>query len=378
MSGRVPITERLMQAGSWTLNLDPDIPKELRSQLTDWGHVYVYDGELVRPGLGDAAMIAMARWGGILRGRPNRFAITGVNMIAHLGDEDGKGSIVESKIGGAGTPSLLSTYVGALVGPGKPCIAVNPGTVTAGGATHDPGYQWLTVRAAFDSMMEIWGAEYLVRKDCTVDVALIGSSAIFQQVPTAIAVRRSSGKDNTLTGLRVTQLEVESDSDDYITRAIVVDSVGGHHGANGAASPFTDLFGNALKIAAIIDSSNTPAASANGVAARLVAARQVAHTQVTLQSDDYDIPKDVIAGDWIWVYDASGDLVDIANQVWYRGRFYPVKLRVMAITWPVESGMSVWYRDNAGGWLDLTRYVLKEPPGVTFEVGSMLRRLTKT
>lgn len=367
-----------MQAGSWSLDLLPDTPKDVRSQLLDYGHVFVYEGELVRPGLGDAAMIAMARWGGILRGRPTRFSITGVNMIAHLGDEDGKGAIIESKIGGAGTPSLLSTYVGALVGIGNPAPAVGVGVVTAGGATHDPGYQWQTVRSAFDSMMQIWGAEYLVRKDCTVDVALIGSSTIFRQVPTAIAVRRTSGKDNILTGLRVVELEIESDSDDYITRSIVVDAVGGHHGANGAATPYTDLFGNPIKIAQIIDSSNTPAASANGVAARLVAQRQVVRSQVTLRTDDYDIPKDVMTGDYIWVYDATGDLVDVANQVWYRGRFYPVKLRVLATTWPVESGMSVWYRGNDGGWLDLTRYVVKEPAGVSFEVGSMSRRLTKT
>ena len=55
------------------------------------------------------------------------------------------------------------------------------------------------------------------------------------------------------------------------------------------------------------------------------------------------LPHDIRAGDWLYVvYDPERDLVDTTNEQHYRRQIvWPIKLRVHAITWPVESGMAV-------------------------------------
>lgn len=381
----MPIEERLMAAGKWNIGLDPSTPKAIRDVLDYFGHCYVFDASRIRPGLSDTTMIALSRWGGILRRRKTPWDIAGTNMICWLGDEDGKGPIIESKIGGAGTPSTLNNYVvNALVGPGNVAPAVTAGNVVAGGTTHDPGYQWITVRAALDSAALIWGAEYRVNKDFSIDVQLVGATPSltprwFAQTPTAIAMRRNSGRDISIAGLSMTQLDVSVDAEEYFVRAIVHDGTGAYTASAGSATPYKDGQGNLIKMAKIFEQSNTPNAVAAAVGASLVSAGEILRYEITQASDQFDIDRDVIVGDYIYVYDHDAAVVDITKQVRYRGSIiYPMKHRVMAMTWPIERGMSVWYRSGAAVWTDLTDYVVWESPGVTFEVGAPVRPLTKS
>lgn len=393
----MPIEERLMAAGQWSLALDPGIPKATRDILGTgaldgtgyFGHIFIFDSP-VRIGLADSTMISLSRWGGIVRRRQTPWSVSGTNMICWLGDEDGKGPFIFTKIGSGG-PSTLAGYIGALIGPAKPCPAVTYGNVVAGGPTHQPLYGGtsvgdtpITVRQAIDNLMLIYGAEYRVNKDASIDVQLIGASPSitprwFNQTPTAVAMRRSSGRDASIVGISTTQLDVSIDAEEYVIRALLKDAGGNFTSGIGTVTPYKDLQGNLVQMTKFFDSPLTPNAVAAATAASLVSAGQVLRNGVTLGSDQFDIPRDVIVGDYIWVYDASGSLVDTANQIRYRGSFiYPMKLRVLAMTWPIERGMSVWYRDQAGIWTDLTNYVLYEQPGVSFEVGAPIRALTKS
>jgi hypothetical protein len=367
----MPVTERLMGAGQWSIALDPATNKVTRDLLDYFGHIYIFDTPM-RSGLNDATMIASSRWGGILRRRQTPWAMSGVNMIAWLGDEDGKGPIIEvAGVGSVGTPAAFSAYMTAILAQ---CPAVTAGTATAVAGTHDPAYIWVTCRQALDNVCAIFNAEYRVNKDATIDTAPVGSSGMFKQTPTAVAMRRSSGRDLSVVGLSLTQLDVEIDAEEYIARQIVRDSTGVNTAAAGSATPYKDLHGNLIKMTKLTISTLTNNASAATLAANLVAAGQVLRNAVTITTDEFDIDRDVIVGDWIWVYDADGSMVDTTNPIRYRGStIYPLKLRVLAITWPIERGMGVWYRDRNGVWTDLTNYVLFEAPGAHFEVGVAVR-----
>lgn len=368
------VTERLMAAGQWALQLDPTTPYAVRSLLAFDGHVFIFNAP-PRSGLSDVTMISGAQWSGVLRRTPTAFGLAGANTIIWLGDEESKGPILEANIGAAGT--AFATYLAALLAI---CPAVTAGTATAVAGTRGAVYtEPLTVRAALDNLCAVFGAEYRVNKDATIDTAPVGSSAIFAQTPTAIAMKRSSGRDLSIVGLSVTQLDVATDAEDYFTRSLVQDTTLAWTAAAGSAPPYNDMHGNVVKFAKAAVSSSTANADAPTLAANLVAAGQVLHREVSLAVDDYAIRRFLQAGDRLGVYDIDGNLTDPTNPVRYQGAIiYPATVRINAVTWPIEQGMGVWYRDKVGFWTNLTNYVLWEQPGVTFEVGAPVRALTKS
>lgn len=366
----MPVSERLMATGQWNLDLIEETPKSIRDVLDFFGHIYVFDTPQ-RPGIGDASMIATSRWGGILKRRQTPWRASGENMIAWLGDPNGKGPILETKVGIIGVATTFANYVSSGTSILSQTPAVTLGTATAVAGSHDPAYQWITARQAMDNACAIWGAEYRVNKDATLDYAPVGSTAMFRQTPQAVVMRRSSGRDANVVGLTTTQLDVAIDAEEYITRSLVQDGTGAWTGSTGTATGYKDLKGNLVNMTGPTVSTQTSNASAATLAANLVAAGEVLRNQVTLSSDEFDITRDVIVGDYIYVYNEDSNMVDTTNPVHYRGTIiYPIKLRVLGITWPLERGMGVWYRDKNGAWTDLTNYVVYEAPGASFEVGA--------
>ncbi len=364
-----------MAVGSWGLKLKPATPFAIRSLLDYYGHVYVFDTPQ-RPGTADAIMISSSRWGGVVRIRATPWDLGGGGMVSWLGDEDGNGPILEAAVTKAA--STFATWAPSLLP-----VAVTAGTIQAGGTTVATTYGGVTAgqtpitpRVALDNLCGITGFEYRVNKNFTLDAGT--GSALFKTTPTAVAMWRSSGRDLTIVGLPVTQFDVSIDAEQYITRALVHDATGAYTGATGSVTPYKDGLGNLLKMTKVIESAQTPTANAAALAANLVAAQQVLRNAVTLASNQFDIRRDVEVGDMINAYDVDGTMVDTTNPVRYRGSLiYPMKLRVMAMTWPFERGLGVWYRDRNGVWTDLTNYIVWENPGVTFEVGAPVRPLTK-
>jgi hypothetical protein len=127
----------------------------------------------------------------------------------------------------------------------------------------------------------------------------------------------------------------------------------------------------------MFEESLTTNADAATHAANLVAAGQVLRKAVSIATEEYDIDRDVQVGDNLYVYRPDSSMVDPTNQVRYRGGvIYPVILRVISATWPIERGMGAWYRDGTGAWTDLTNHVVFEDAGTSFEVGAPMRALT--
>jgi hypothetical protein len=360
-----------MKAGSFSFSLVPETPQAIRNLIDFYGHIYIFDAQM-RPGIGDAAMIAASRWAGVVRRRQTPWDVAGVNMIFWLGNEDGVGAILEALVGPG--PNTFTAYVTSMLAQ---CPAVTAGTVVAGGANVTVSYQWITPRAMLDHLVSLYGYEYRVNKDGTLDAGTAAS--LFVTTPTAIVERLSSGRDLNVTGIHVTDLGIEIDAETYITRALVQDATNAWTGSTGTATPYKDLHGNLIKMTRATVSALTPNANAAALAASLVAAGEVLHQEIALTSDEYMIPRDVKAGDYINVYDPDSNLVDTTNPVRYRGEvLYPVKVRVVAVTWPIERGMGVWYRSVAGVWTDLTPYILWEDPGATLEIGASTRSLLTT
>lgn len=367
-----------MQAGSFTVTLNVDTPRSVLETIGNFGHIYTFDAQQIRHGLSDATMISLARWGGPVRIRPTTREVGGANMIVWLSDEDGKGVLLETTLG-SGAGQAFAVYVNALI-PGR-VTAIHIGTLTAVAGTTKTIYPiGMSARAVMDDLCRIFSAEYRVNKDWTIDTAPVGSTAMFVQTPTAAAIRRSSGRDLGITGISVTQLDVSIDAEEYFVRAMVHDGTGAYTSV-GTGATYFDGFGNALLMNKLFEQPNLPTAEAAALATTLSTNGAVLRNAVTLTTDEFDIDRDVKVGDWIWVYDEDGAIKDTTNQIRYRGSFiYPMKLRVLGITWPIERGMSVWFRPSkavvtGADWVDLTNFVEFEPPGASFEVGAPVRAL---
>src|SRR6185437_6051606 len=148
---------------------------------------------------------------------------------------DGKGEIYESAI--TSTAKTFAQTIANLITGVYGAVVV--GLIAAGGPTKTTSYQWVTVRAAVDNACSLFGMEYRVNKDATID---LGTPTFlgFKVTPTAVAMRRSSGRDQNVTGISTTQLDVSIDAEEYINRAIVHDTTGGYTGATGSATPYKD------------------------------------------------------------------------------------------------------------------------------------------
>lgn len=373
----MPVTERLMGPGSWSVKLNEHTPRHVRDILDYFGHIVICPGHVDPSAIGDAATLDAARYTGIVRRKPSTTELGGVGLVAWLGDEDGKGAVLESRVEYAA--GSFATWVGAI----RPS-SLAAGTVTDPGGTLTWSTQFMSRRAALDYVCDYFGAEYRIRPDGTLDAG--PASALFATAtPTAIVTAFSGGIDMNITGLHATALGRSEDVEDYTTRVVLLGTGNGRENVLvgtadiSPATGYKDLLGNAAVLTRMIDAPNVQAGNESSIATvqlgRFTSARQA----VTLSSDRYDIGHDVQAGDQIYVYDSDAGLVDQANQIYYRGQLlFPVKLRVQGYTWPVERGMGVYYRDKNGVYTDLTDWVEWESPGSSIDMGASARTLTDT
>lgn len=209
------------------------------------------------------------------------------------------------------------------------------------------------------------------------------------QRPTALASRKTGGNDPNIHGLSTTGLAIEEDIEDYSTMVVVTvsDSAAGTLPAGTAEvvpdTPYRDLFGNLVRKVKAQEAPTPPgfdeAVPAQAFADELVTKEGEIRRQLKLDSNDFNITATAKPGDMVYAFDAELGLVDVMNQVRYRGEvIYPIMKRLFAITWPVMRGMGVYFRDRNGLYTDLTPWVQWEDVGATTDTAETAERLTET
>jgi len=367
------IVERLMKPGTWDITLLPDTPKSLRDVLQPFGHIVIQEARIDPRVMADADILSLALYVGPLRRKPTPYTLQGSGMAIWLGDEESKGQIISPN-----QNMTFANWIANILGLG---LAITAGTVTAVGAGV---LNWnaarITQRAAIDYICAYFTglngvanpAEYRVNNNGTMDAGL--SSALFNTTPKAIVTPREGGRE---LGIEPLLFGVEIDGDSYSTAVIEVGSAGNATANLAPATTYKDIHGNLVVLQRVVSNTLVLAGQeANQAAAQLALypLRQV----ITLSTNRYDVRHDIQVGDWLYVYDPEHDVVDLTNEQHYRGQtIHPNKLRVYALTWPIEGGMAVYYRDGPTAvYTDLTNWVSFEKPGTTFELGFPLRGLT--
>jgi hypothetical protein len=378
----VPVNEKLMELGSWSLTLVEETPREILDQLGYFGHIAITPGRLNPAEYGDN-LLTMARYVGVLTGRDVdhlRKVIDGQGMAVWLGDADGKGDVLESAV--QISAQTFPNAIRAILGAGT---AVVEGTLHSGIAGAYTGrHQWQSRRKAIAYICTTMGAEWRVNGDGTLDAGPAGS--LFQETPDTVIVRRrpnrhTDGDDLSLHGLRG-DMGLAQDVDDWTSRVVLLAEGQGNAVVTGAAdnpaNPYLDLRGQPVNRTRIMSESTTAPTNAQGRAEYQLSRFVTPRAAVRLTTDDYDVEGAFAVGDWAWVFAPDEGLLDPDVEITFRGeRINPIALRMVGASWPVRPGSTVAYRHQDGSWLDLTPYVDWEGGETTVVVGDLLRSLSE-
>jgi hypothetical protein len=358
----VSVQEVLRAVGQWNLQLTPDAPPGVVSALDYFGHVAIVPGRVNPVERGDD-MLTLARYVGILRSieGSEQVTLSGPGMAAWLGDEDGKGDVIE-------TPGVSLT--GATFPQAIRAVLPAHGAITEGTLyTGIPGtltnlFMYVTPRSAIDYICDTMrnGASWRVNGNGTLDAG--PASSLFRTTPTCMIVRKGAGYDTALKALPGA-LDTTLDAKEYSSRIVLVAAALAGGTADAGVVPYRDIHGNTVHITRVIDEQDdTLLANAPARAQTALDTYNGIRRSVQLSTGEFDIRGDFAPGDRVWVYDPDNGLSDPATEVEFRGRVLnPAAVQVLSVTWPVERGYTVGYRHGDGTWTDLTPWVDWEAPG---------------
>lgn len=381
----MPVTEVLGSLGSFEVALTADVPDDVIRQVGYFGHLVVIEGQVDPVDVGDGLLEA-ARYVGVLRRKahPDGWILAGSGMRFWLGDEDGKGHVLETQV--TLTNATITAAVTAVLPPSVTLGTIHPLANPALRYTGSHVFQ--SPRQALDIICDAFGVEHRVNGDASLDV---GTAAQLYDTasPNTVIVRRESGTDMELTAL-AGDYDTDEDAYDYSTRVLLLgqtvgdgntpDTVFATGAANAPVVPYADLLGNPVKLTRLISESGETSGSVTARAALQLNRFNRLNRSLTVRAADYENTAGHRVGDNVYVYDPETGIVDPARELYFRGRvLHPDVVRVTEDSWRVTGSHTVAFRTQAGVWLDLTRWVVPETSANDdITVGDLPRSLTRS
>lgn len=390
----MPVVQVHEALGTFEFEILANVPREVLDGIRHFDHIAVIPGRMDPRQYGDNTLTA-ARYVGVVRklkyaddGRTNLIQddirIEGVGMEFWLGDDDGKGAVIETLTDF--TAQTFTTVMNAL----RPA-AVGAGTIYSVSGSYTGRHQYETPRNAIQYVCQTMSTElipvgYKVSNDSKLYAG--PESSLYVTDPVCIIMRKggTQGEDMFMRALPST-VDMDEDMEDFSTRVLMLAEADGESLTTGSAdiadvapgvNVYKDLYGNPLVLTRLVSESETLVENADTRAE--LALRDVIepHRAITLATDDYDVHGTFEVGDYIYVYDPDAGLVDLDNEVYIRGvRVNPLKLRVKEADWAITDSFTVAHRDKDGNWTDLTDYVHWEEQQTTrVVVGDYNRDLT--
>ncbi|MFA9269203.1 MAG: hypothetical protein ACEQSX_00375 [Baekduiaceae bacterium] len=390
----MPITDRLMQTGSWGLELVPRTPDYVRRAMARLGsQVYFTATDIPDENLDVDGLRAAAFYAGVVTRRARRsLRYGGPNLLGFT--VSAKGGI--GVTGGAVSPALPYTFTQAIqdwvttatsnsngIGYGT---AFSPTATTVNDVV--PFATLPPFKSAFDTLAKQTGNEYVLRPTGLMDFGV--STALFNTNPTVLIAPGLAGREGNFKALEVDgswDPEGDIDSfrnygftvqDDRFTNANAVSNLANRVRFATFNDPTTavafvsdPIFTNSDDFT---DISNQAQAAANEFSAE--------HLTLPARVREYCLHRLAIPGDWVWVYDTEADIVDRTNPQYFQGDvIFPQALRLMGFTSPVECGMGVRVVSGeviASGdaeIINVTNYVRWERDATSLELDSTPYRL---
>ena len=380
----MPVTQIKQAMGSFEVKLEPEVPKHILSSLQYFGHIAILEGRIDPAEYGDNILSA-AKYVGVYRNRVNdvdnrthnvvgSYLLRGVGMAYWLGDEDGKGHVIEPP-GVTFSSETFANSVRDLLPS-----SVTEGTLHTVAGTYSGKHVWESPRKAITYVTQIFGAEWRVNNDASVDAGTVDQ--LYSSTPTAMLVKNEYGRDLNFAAYEG-KIDSAEDIEDFTTRVVLLAEGEGESIATGDAdinptlNPYKDLLGGTVALTRLISESTTTAGNADVRAQLALSDFDSTRRSIRLATKDYTVTGTLEVGEHIYVFDPDTGLINPANEIEFRGqRIYPIQYRCVELTWPITEGMTVAFRNLDGEWFDLTDWVNFEAGDVAITIGELPRSLT--
>jgi hypothetical protein len=370
----VTVTQRLMAPGSFRLGFTKEA-RSLLEQIQLLDHVLITPTQLPEFAVNDSSVILQAArqggYTGVVTGKPNARSIVGFDPSWWMGSADGVGPYVPRYT----MDGTLSDWLTNIL----PNNGISIGTVTSpGGSKTGVIGGGVTVREALDEICQVWGVEWRMRPDFTVDVA--PAATLFTWTPNVIVTRGPGGIEDGLRGVQGSVFGTSRSADGVSSEVRVF---GAGEGASTVQETATTTpsgvrwvspGGTTPSMVRAVDAPSADAAQAADKATATLNLFSSARREVSVSSTTYAPARLVAPGDRVWGWDPESGLLNLNNDVRWRGAIVmPEMLRLTGLTWGVESGMGVVARLSTSPvrWIDLTPFVEWEDPEAWWEVSTV-------
>lgn len=365
----MPVTETLMGPGDFTVQLIADAPTEIRRLCQPGANILITAVDLGDEIPDHYDLADLAIYNSLVLDR--RFAageISGQGLLGYLESEKGYAGVPSA--GGHGDlgvvyPATISTIMAAWFNGGGQSNGLRSGTAYSATATtvrelDQFGYM-PPFKGPLDTIMAQTGNEYRCLPSGYVDWGV--ATSLFRSSPLVGIYPGHAGREahsgyTLLDGAEVDVLETYRS---FRNQSEVAASDGSYtvaYTASGSPTrwyPDTDFWLLATPQLVEIDSTN--ATDVDNLSVAIADKYDEPRREITISVTEYCVPKLLVPGDWIGLYDLANDIYDLTNQVDVEGGpIFPENIRCVGYTWPILRGMGV-YVHYAGVLTRITDHV---------------------
>jgi hypothetical protein len=407
------VTETLLAAGQFRVDLKPDTPREILEDLSFYDHLVITTTRVDEDTLGaedllfpssstfpgptvypmQSTLLQVAAYTGVILELPRgeSHAVGGHGVSWWLGDSDKAETLLENGV--SFNADTLTTVLNNVLPP-----SLAPGEAE-GRAAYSGSHQYQTPKTVLDYITGTVSGEWRVNPDFTVDAGseawlYSGESLLYPSsttypgsstyavgpTPQAMVVPKDFGYDVEWESVKAVSVGHDSDVHDRADRVLLFGEGQGEtitlSIAESTDKPYFNRRGQTLTLSKVVSEGSTEGANADTRAAVNLAASSRTRRQISLSVSDYRIDGEAAVGNTIAIFDPDKGLYDLSNEQWYRGRpVWPLNIRVTQASWPVTSGMGVYRLTYDNQVTDLTDYVVFSAGDTTLTVGATPRRL---
>lgn len=402
------IQEKVMAPGTFQVTLSSSLtPNSIINSIDPWGQILVHTTRVDENTMANQDMIKQARYVGVVQNLEyafESFVVSGKGTMAYLGDTDSRGLVVAETSASGSVRSYTndslsdvldrttSTPYGLLrTGDtaSQQAVRTKSGSIinpTTGTTTYTGDHYLESVYKAVKYVCEHFDAEFYVDNEGYLYAGR--PEDIFaghDTDPTAIIIREGQGEDPNIEGFIPASITTGFNAEEYITKVELIPTGASKEvsmaEATVSTNEYKDLFNENLKRIQVVKDASAVESNYQTRANKALSEYNRLKKTVNVSLEGYDISGSFKTGDKIFIYDpqvgfedtqskANSESRDI-NQVVYQGQtLNPEKIRVVGMSYPVQEGMGVYYRNSStGNIIDLTDYVEFEDGGISLEVG---------
>jgi len=404
-----------MAPGTFTVSLSATTtPNSVINSIDPWGQILIHTTRVDENTISNQDMIATARYVGVVQNLEydlDSFQVSGKGTMVYLGDTDSRGLVVAETSGSGAVRSYTndsfsdvldrttSTPYGLLrTGDtaAQQAVRTKSGSITnptSGTTTYTGDHYLESTFRAVKYVAEHFECEFFVDNEGFIfagrpEVLFNGHN----NDPDAIIIRQGQGEDPNIEGFIPAGITTGFNAEEYVSKVELIPTGETKEVSMADASVTTnqykDLFDANLKRIQVVKDASATQSNFQARANKALSEYNRLKKTVNVSLEGYDISGSFKVGDKIFIYDPDVGFEDTSSkaalesrdihQVTYQGStINPEKIRVVGMSYPVQDGMGVYYRNSATGVItDLTDYIIFESGDISLEIGDVGQTLS--